>query len=130
MDYIAVLRDSVETSLSLGLFKTKKESSVAHIFNSKLVKLPLSRFNNVENFNPDRLQDSATKAYPLDNRPRGIDDINSVKFYQKQIKNGKIVQPIWLVEKNKKYILLDGAHRIVSTYIENKNTIDAYIISI
>jgi len=130
MDYIAVLRDSIETSISLGLFKTKKESSVAHIFNSKLVKLPLSRFNNVENFNPDRLQDSATKAYPLDNRPRGIDDINSVKFYQKQIKNGKIVQPIWLVEKNKKYILLDGAHRIVSTYIENKNTIDAYIISI
>lgn len=34
------------------------------------------------------------------------------------------------IQKNKKYILLDGAHRIVASYIENKKYIYAYVISI
>ena len=33
-----------------------------------------------------------------------------------------------MILKDKKYILLDGAHRIVASYIENKNNIPAYII--
>ena len=70
------------------------------------------------------------KAYPLNDRPRGNNDISSVKFYQKQIKKRKIITPIWLVLKDKKYILLDGAHRIVASYIENKKNIQAYIIPI
>ena len=85
MDYIKVLRDSIETSVSMELFKTKEEATIKHIFNSKLVSLPLSKCKNLNNFNPERLQISAVKAYPLDNRPRGDKDISSVKYYQKLI---------------------------------------------
>ena len=128
MDYISILRDSVETSVKLKIFKTFDESLASHINNSKLKNVPMSIFNNVENFNSNRLQNSAIKAYPLNNRPRGINDIKSVKFYQKQIKENKDIQPIWLFKKNNNYILLDGAHRIVANYIEKKKTIYAYII--
>ena len=55
------------------------------MYKSKLVKIPLSIFKDLENFNPDRLQKSAVKAYPLNNRPRGKNDISSVKYYQKKI---------------------------------------------
>tara|TARA_Y100001936_G_C15986435_1_gene619800 strand:+ start:81 stop:473 length:393 start_codon:yes stop_codon:yes gene_type:complete len=130
MDYISIINASIGTSLLLKIFNNKEESAYAHIFNSKLVKIPLSTFKDVENFNPDRLQKSAVKAYPLNNRPRGNDDISSVKYYQKQIQQKKEIIPIWMVQKNKKYILLDGAHRIVSSYIENKRYINAYVIRI
>ena len=130
MDYISIINASIGTSLLLKIFNNKEESAYAHIFNSKLVKIPLSTFKDVENFNPDRLQKSAVKAYPLNNRPRGNDDISSVKYYQKQIQQKKEIIPIWMVKKNKKYILLDGAHRIVSSYIENKRYINAYVIRI
>ena len=130
MDFISIINASIGTSLLLKIFNNKEESAYAHIFNSKLVKIPLSTFKDVENFNPDRLQKSAVKAYPLNNRPRGNDDISSVKYYQKQIQQKKDIIPIWMVQKNKKYILLDGAHRIVSSYIENKRYINSYIINI
>ena len=35
-----------------------------------------------------------------------------------------------IISEDKKYILLDGAHRIVASYIENKNNILAYILII
>ena len=128
MDYIKVLRDSIETSVSMELFKTKEEATIKHIFNSKLVSLPLSKCKNLNNFNPERLQISAVKAYPLDNRPRGDKDISSVKYYQKLIKNKLNIQPIWIIKINNNYILLDGAHRIVASYIENKKFIPTYLI--
>ena len=114
----------------MKLFKNRTDSSLAHIFKSKLVKFSLSKFKNVDNFDVVRLKKSAVKAYPLNNRPRGNKDISSVKFYQKQIQKKKDIQPIWMILKDKKYILLDGAHRIVASYIENKNNILAYIIII
>lgn len=40
------------------------------------------------------------------------------------------MMPIWMIQKDKKYILLDGVHRIVASYIENKDNIDAYIINV
>ena len=114
----------------MKLFKNREDSSIAHIFKSKLVKFPLSKFKNVDNFNPNRLQKSAVKAYPLNDRPRGNNDISSIKHYQKQIQQKKEITPIWMILKNKKYILLDGAHRIVASYIENINNIPAYIVII
>jgi hypothetical protein len=128
MNYISVIKDSVETSISLKIFKNIKASLLAHIFNSKLLKIKLSIFKNIDNFNPNRLQKSAIKAYPLRDRPRNMKDISSVKYYQKQIKEKKDIMPIWLIYKNNKYILLDGAHRIVASYIENKKYINAYVI--
>ena len=130
MDYISELKDSVETSVNMKIFTNEKDASFAHIFKSKLVKLPLSIFKNVNNFNPDRLQKSAVKAYPLNNRPRGLHDISSVKFNQKQIQQKKDILPIWMIKRNKKYTLLDGAHRIVASYIEDKRYINAYVINI
>jgi hypothetical protein len=133
MDYIPSLSDSVSTSVdSLKLFKNKPDALFAHIYKSKLVKIPLSTFEDfkVGNFNSDRLQKSAVKAYPLTNRPRGADDISSVKYYQKQIQQKKDIIPIWMIQQNEKYILLDGAHRIVASYIEDTKYIYAYIINI
>ena len=129
MDYIQVLHDSIETSISIKIFKTKDEATMKHIFNSKLISFPLSKCKNLNNFNPERLQSSAVKAYPLHNRPRGDKDISTVKYYQNQIKNKLDIQPIWIIKKNNDYILLDGAHRIVASFIENKKCIPSYLIT-
>ena len=118
--------------LSMKIFKNREDASLAHIFQSKLDKISLSIFkdtNKVENFDPNRLQLTAEDAYPLP-RPRGDKDISSVKFYQKQIQQKNEITPIWLIQKNNKYILLDGAHRIVASYIEDIKHINAYIIYI
>jgi hypothetical protein len=129
MSYIQVLHDSIETSVSIKLFKSKEEATIKHIFNSKLIYFPLSKCNNLDNFNPERLQTTAIKAYPLDNRPREDEDISSVEYYQKLIKNKLDIQPIWIMKKNNNYVLLDGAHRIVASYIENKHYIPTYLIN-
>lgn len=130
MDYIQDLHDSIETSISIKIFKTKEESTMKHIFNSKLISFPLSKCKNLDNFNSERLQNSPVKAYPLDNRPRGDKDISSVKYYQKLIKNKLDIPPIWIIKKNNNYTLLDGAHRIVESYIENKKYVATYLINI
>ena len=129
MSYIQVLHDSIETSVSIKLFKSKEEATIKHIFNSKLIYFPLSKCKNLDNFNPERLQTTAIKAYPLDNRPREDKDISSVEYYQKLIKNKLDIQPIWIMKKNNNYVLLDGAHRIVASYIENKHYIPTYLIN-
>ena len=129
-DYINILKDSIDTSVYMKIFKNRDDALNDHIFNSKLVKVPLSKFKNVDNFDPNRLQKSAVKAYPINNRPRGNDDINSVKYYQKKIQQNIEITPIWMIQKNNKYILLDGAHRVVAKYIEDKHYINAYIIGI
>jgi hypothetical protein len=130
IDYVNILKDSISTSVNMKIFKNKEDSSMAHIYKSKLVKISLSIFKNneVDNFNSNRLQKSAVKAYPINNRPRGNSDINSVKYYQKQIQQKKDIAPIWMIQKNNKYTLLDGVHRVVASYIEDKHYINAYII--
>ena len=131
MDCVSVIKDSIATSVFMKIFKNREDSLLAHIFNSNLVEMPLTTFDDVENFNPDRLQKTATEAYPLPNgRPRGYDDISSVKYYQTQIQEKKQIAPIWMIQKNNKYILLDGAHRIVASYIEDVPYIYAYIVKI
>ena len=127
-NYIDVIQDSINTSVSQKIFKNREDSLKAHIFKSKLDKIPLSIFTNVNNFYIHRLQKSAVKAYPINDRPRGNKDISCVKYYQKQIQQKKEIAPIWMVYKNNKYTLLDGAHRIVASYIENEKYIYAYVI--
>ena len=105
-----------------------------HILKTKLLEISLSVFENngVENFNSDRLKENVARAYPENNRPRGIFDISSVEYHQARIKHqaGINPNPIWLLYKHKKYILLDGAHRIVASYIECVERIHAYVIYI
>lgn len=134
MDYMSILQDSIDTSVSMNIFKNKEEASLAHVFQSKLDKISLSIFadtNKVDNFDPNRLQKTAEQSYPLPHgRPRGDKDISSVKFYQKQIKQNLGIPPIWMIRQNRQYILLDGVHRIVASYIEDIKYINAYIIHI
>jgi hypothetical protein len=129
-DYINILQHSIDTSISMKIFKNKEDALIAHIYKSKLVKIPLNTFKNdkVDNFDSNRLQKSAVKAYPINDRPRGNNDINSVKYHQKQLQQKKEITPIWMIQKNNKYILLDGAHRIVASNIEEKSFIYAYLI--
>jgi hypothetical protein len=129
MNNIQILKDSISTSMNMKLFSSIEQATHSHIFNSKLEKFLLIKCNNeLLNFNPERMQKTAVKAYPLDNRPRGDMDIKSVKFYQKQLQMKKEIEPIWIIKKNNNYILLDGVHRIVASYIENKKYIFANII--
>ena len=127
-NYVNLLHDSIVTSVSMKIFKNREDASIAHIYKSKLVKLPLSLFTDVYNFNPDRLKKTAVKAYPINDRPRCNSDITCVKYYEKQIKQKKEISPIWLIQVNNKYTLLDGAHRIVASYILGKKNINAYVI--
>ena len=127
-DYINFLQDSIDTSVDMKIFKNREDASIAHIYKSKLVKLPLSLFTDVNNFNPDRLKKTAVKAYPINDRPRCNSDITCVKYYQKQLQQKKEISPIWLIQVNNKYTLLDGAHRIVASYILGKKNINAYVI--
>ena len=39
-------------------------------------------------------------------------------------------EPIWISLKNGIYTLLDGAHRIIATFLENKINISSYIVEI
>jgi hypothetical protein len=127
-DYINFLQDSIDTSVDMKIFKNREDASIAHIFKSMLVKIPLSMFKDVDNFNPDRLKKKAINAYPVNDRPRCNSDITCVKYYQKQIQQKKEISPIWMIQINKKYVLLDGAHRIVASYILGKKNINAYVI--
>jgi hypothetical protein len=129
MNYISVLQDSIETSVFMKIFENREIATLVHIFKSKLEKIPLSIFKDVDNFDPNRLQPTAEQAYPLPNgRPRGDKDISSVKFYQKQIQQKQDITPIWMIQQGNKYILLDGVHRIVASYIQEIKYINAYII--
>jgi hypothetical protein len=132
MEYTPTMKDSISTSVSIGIFKSFQESLLAHTYKTELVKIPLNIFKNynVDNFDSNRLQESATQSYPLDNRPRGDEDISSVEYYQTQIKQQKEITPIWMIQQDQKYILLDGSHRIVASFIEETDYINSYIITI
>ena len=127
MNYINVIIDSIETAITMKFFKNKQDACFAHVYKSKLLKFPMlyckTRLNN---FNPGRLQNSASKAYPKSDRPRGQRDLDSVNFYKKQ----KNIPPIWILKKNKKYFLLDGAHRLVANFIKKNKYINAYIVKL
>jgi ParB-like chromosome segregation protein Spo0J len=79
----------------------------------------------LDNFDSKRL---SKNPYPEEDRPRGQKDLDSVLYHRRMIRKHGHTEPIWIVLKNGKYILLDGAHRIVSTYLENKRTIPSYVI--
>jgi len=121
------IKDSVETSVAIKVFQIKEKASYAHIFNSKFEMFPLSKAKDLNNFNPDRL---TSTPYPEDDRPRGDKDLESLKYQRKLLRRGLQLSAIWIVKKGNTYTLLDGAHRIIATFLENKRSIAAYIIDI
>jgi ParB-like chromosome segregation protein Spo0J len=86
---------------------------------------PLSELNILHNFDTNRLSDN---PYPEENRPRGQADLDSVVHHRQTIKQQGHIEPIWVASKRGTYTLLDGAHRIVATYLEGKRKIPAYIV--
>jgi hypothetical protein len=120
------MKDSVETSVSIKLFPSLKTASYYHIFNSKLCRFPIVKCRELNNFNPARLSND---PYPKEDRPRGQKDLDSVLHHRRIIRQQGHTEPIWIALKKGDYTLLDGAHRIIATYLENKQTILAYIVS-
>ena len=127
MEYLQNMKDSVETSISIKLFSSLNISSYYHIFKSKLLQFPLSKCRELHNFNSERL---SKDPYPKEDRPRGQEDLESVLHHRRIIHQHGHTEPIWIALKKGEYTLLDGAHRIVSTYLENKRSIPTYIIDI
>ena len=127
---LSSLEASIKTSVMIKLFKNDKISFEYHITKTKQKLLNLSLFKNgkIDNFNPNRLSgNTIISAFPISNRPRGKKDISSVKYHIKQIKLKKYPY-IWIAKKKNKYILLDGAHRIVAYHLCNKEKIPTYIV--
>jgi hypothetical protein len=57
MNYIKVLRDSIETSVSMKIFKSKEEATMKHVYDSKLTNFlekscdkKLTKLTNLTNF--------------------------------------------------------------------------------
>lgn len=119
------LKDSVDTSVTLKLYKTRKASLRDHIFRSKYVRFPLSKLETLDNFDTKRL---SSNPYPKENRPRGQADLDSVEHHRQTIRKQGNTEPIWVYLKGDTFTLLDGAHRIVAAYLEHKQTIPAYIV--
>lgn len=121
----SILKDSVDTSVALKLYKTKKASLSDHIFRSQLISFPLSSLKILGNFNMKRL---SSNPYPNEDRPRGQADLDSVLHHRRVIRQQGSVEPIWVLLKGGVFTLLDGTHRIVASYLEHKHTIPAYIV--
>ena len=126
MEPINIIQHSVDTSVTLKLFTSRKSSVYYHIFHSSYVKFPLSQLYSVDNFDINRL---TKDPYPKENRPRGQKDLDSVLYHRKIIRQQGHTEPIWILLKNGNYTLLDGAHRIIATYLENGRNIPSYIIN-
>jgi hypothetical protein len=125
MEYMNTLKDSVETSVNIGIFPSKESASYAHIFNTTFTVLDKSLWNDLKNFNPDRLSNA-----PYKNKPRGENNMKSVNFHKKQIQQYGQTSPIWVAKDGNTLTLLDGAHRLVATYLAGKSEIPAFIVNL
>ena len=120
--------DSVKTSLHIGMVSSLETAIHCHTFHRTFVNFPLSKCKELHNFNPLRL--SAT-PYPEHDRPRGQADLDSVAYHARLIQTNCNVPPVWIAFQNGEYTLLDGAHRIVATYLEENNqSVPSYVINL
>ena len=117
------LKDSVVTSVNIGIFSSEETASRAHIFNTEFTVLDKSLWNDLQNFNPDRLSNT-----PYKNKPRGENNMKSVNYHKKQIEQYGHTSPIWVAKQGKTLTLLDGAHRLVATYLAGKSEIPAFVV--
>lgn len=76
------------------------------------------------NLNKSRLE-AKTIDEAYSDKPRGLNDIKSVKYHMKI----PFSPPIIIIE-NKKTILLDGMHRLVAAKLNGKRTVPIYVINI
>lgn len=84
------------------------------------------KISDIINNPPDNLDIKRLSGspYPPNDRPRGIEDIKSVKYHMKS----KCVSPIVIANYKKKEILLDGVHRLVAAKLSKKRIVQVYLI--
>lgn len=121
------MRESLATAVTMKLFSSLNVASYHHIFNSKLESITMAQCRDLDNFKSARL---SKDPYPEHDRPRGQEDLDSVKQLRQKIRKHGLIDPIWIYQKNGVNILLDGAHRIVAHYLENKRAVPCYIIRV
>jgi hypothetical protein len=121
------MHDSVKTSLHIGMFPSMETALHSHTLHRTFVQFPLSKCNELHNFN-STVRLSAT-PYPEHDRPRGQSDLDSVAYHSQLIQTNCNVTPVWIAFNNGEYTLLDGAHRIVASHLENKQTVPSYVIN-
>lgn len=129
-ELIKLLQSSIDKSVELKMFKNKDKASYAHLFSYKLEQIPLSKFKKglVKNFKADRLKSKTEiDAYPENNRPKGIYNLEAVKFHRSLISQN--VNPlIFVVYKRNKYHLIHGSHKIIAAHLDNFKKIDAFVV--
>lgn len=124
------LTAAIGTAVELGLFPTETDAVRTFVGHTTEKKLPLSLFRSgaVDNINPQRFSQT---PYPTSDRPRGQANLRSVAHHRRTVRaKGRVDAPIWVAKKNRKYIMLDGVHRTVATYLENKRTVPAFVVNI
>jgi hypothetical protein len=116
--------DSIQTSMALGLFNTKKQAINAHKKATRVL-FPLEYSNFLDNFNLVRL---SSVPYPTQDRQRGQANLDSVEFHRRKLRETGTTEPIWIAQKGNLHILLDGAHRLAAAARENVKQLPAYIV--
>ena len=125
-----IIVDSILASMTLKLFKSIKKSCLYHFYKSKLINFNLIEdYEKCKNIKSKINTNTTTResAYPINSRPRGDKDLESVSYQQQQIQNNNL-PAIWLLNKNNTIYILDGFHRIAACFIEKKYVIKAYMI--
>jgi len=83
---------------------------------SKIETVDISTLNNIKNSRHTIKGKTPEDYYPITDRPRGDNDINSVKYH---MTTKKYVSPIIILNINKRRIKLDGVHRLIGAKLRN-----------
>ena len=97
------------------IFKTQKKPKLARYETFTIDDFELL---GIKNHRANKSHKKPEDAYPVNNRPRGQNDIDSVNY---AIQTTEQIDPIALFKTKNKTFLLDGAHRIVAAYLTGSN---------
>lgn len=128
---IYILREALQTvkknfdTVFKGLFKNIESACQAFILNNRFTYFSLSKVHLLENLGEQRL---STEPFPPHDRPRGARDMSSVRHFREIIRRGEVMPAIWVIKKGRRYVLVDGVHRIVAALQEEFLEIPAYIV--
>jgi hypothetical protein len=129
-DTLTVITDAVDAVLFIQLCNDAKEVCFACVFRSKLIDFKMADYTkqNIHNINVYRNLGTPEACYPECDRPRGYEDVVSVKHHMKHLQEGRELEPIWIMNINSKKYILDGFHRIAAISCEKRPTIKAYYV--
>lgn len=127
---LTVITDAIDAVLFIQLSNDMKEIAYASVFRSKLVDFKMTDYNKsyIHNINVFRNLDTPEKCYPECDRPRGLEDLVSVRHHCKILQQGKELEPIWMLNIHGKRYILDGFHRIAATCCEKRPIIKCYYV--